>query len=294
MSRTRTLERRKEREQQRKRQRQTAIVIGLVVVAIAVVGFFIIRSQPAEAPIPAEAAARYEGLPQSETDEGFPMLGSDDAPVKVVEYASFDCTHCREFHDSVLPTIIERVRAGEVQYTYVPLYNTGSIANGLGAAQAAMCVGEQGKFWEFHDALFTWQGLYANTAFSQQRVNTGVDNIGINRAQWDQCMGSSVPTTVLDAALRAGQLQNIAGTPTVVVNGTVVPAVDLNTVNTAITQAFVNSGLPAASIDVPAEETTPEAAEATSEATTEPTEEAAAESTEEPATESTAEATAES
>jgi len=283
MSRARTLERRKEREQQKKRQRQTAIVIGLVVVAVAFVGILFLTNQPAEAVIPAESAARYEGIPQSKTDDGFPMLGSDEAPVKVIEYSSFACTNCRDFHENVLPTVIERIRRGEVQFTYVPLYSTGSIANGEGAARAAVCVGEQGKFWEFHDALFTWQGQYANTAFSENRLKAGIDNVGVNRAQWDQCMGTSLPTTVLAAAERAGQLQNIAGTPTIVVNGTVVPATDLSTVNGAISQAFVNSGQPAASIDAPAEETTPEAtAESTSEATSESTGEAA---------ESTAEAT---
>jgi len=284
MSRTRTLERRKEREQQRKRQRQTAIVIVIVVVAIVVAGLVLLTQQPAEAPIPAEAVARYEGVPQTTTDDGFPVLGSDAAPVKVLEYASFDCTHCREFHENVAPTLVNRIRLGEVQFTYVPLYNTGSIANGLGAARAALCVGQQDKFWEFHDALFDWQGAYANTAFSENRIKTGIDNLGINRAQWDQCMASDAPAPILDAALRAGQLQNITGTPSIVVNGTMLPAVDLNAVNTAIDTAFAQSGQPAAPVVVATEETTPEATaaaleEATTEATSETVEEAPAEAT---------------
>jgi len=168
----------------------------------------------------------------------------------------------------------------------VPLYSTGSIANGEGAARAALCVGEQGKFWEFHDALFVWQGQYANTAFSENRLKSGVDNLGINRVQWDQCMANNLSTPILDAAIRAGQLQNIAGTPTLVVNGTVVAVADLNTVNGAISQALAASGQPpAAPVVVPTQETTPEATpEATLETTVEPTEEATTEATAEATT----------
>lgn len=282
MSRTRTLERRKEREQQKKRQRQTVIIIGIVVVAVALAGLFLLTQQPAEAPIPAEAVARYQGIPQSTTDDGFPVLGSDDAPVKVLEYSSFACTNCREFHASAMSGLVERVRNGEVQFTYIPLYSTGSITNGEGAARAAICVGEQGKFWEFHDALFSWQGLYANTAFSDQRLKTGLTNLGIDREQWDQCMANNTPQSILDAAVRASQLQNITGTPALVVNGTMLPVADAESVNAAIDQAFAQSGgVPAAPVVEATQETTPEA---TSESTSESTQEAAVEATAETTT----------
>lgn len=285
MSRNRTLERRKEREQQRKRQRQTMMLIGIVAIAVILVIIFVLISQPAEAPISSAALTRYEGIPQTTTDEGFPQLGSADAPVKVVEYSSFDCTHCFEFHESVMPTLINRIRAGEVQFTYVPMYGTGGIANGEGAARAAICVGEQGKFWSFHDSLFDWQGAYANTAFSENRLKTGLDNLDINRAQWDQCMASSLPGNVVNAALRAGQLQNIPGTPSLVINGTIAQSIDLTSVNTAIDEALAASG----QSPVPLSEAT---AEATVEATVQPTAEMTAESTAEMTQEATAETTA--
>lgn len=288
MSRTRTVERRKEREQQKKRQRQTITIISIVVIAVVFIGLFLLTQQPAEAPIPAEAVTRYQSIPQSTTDDGFPVLGSDDAPVKVLEYSSFDCTHCREFHDTSISGLVERVRNGEVQFTYVPLYGTGSISNGEGAARAAICVGQQGKFWEFHDALFSWQGLYANTAFSDQRLKTGLTNAGVDRAQWDQCIANNAPQPILEAALRASQLQNISGTPSLVVNGTMLPAVDAASLNAAIDQALAASGgVPVPVVEPTVETTTEAVSEATEEATTEATSEA----TEEAVVEETAEAT---
>lgn len=277
MGRTRTVERRKEREQQRKRQRQTTIVIGVVVVAVIAAVLFFFVSQPAEAPIPEVSAARYEGLPQSKSEEGFPKVGSDDAPVKVVEYSSFDCPHCREFHETVMPGVIDRVRAGEVQFTFVPVYGTGGIANGQGAALAAVCAGEQDKFWEMQDALFTWQGLYANTAFSANRLSTGAANLGLDTNQWNQCMTSTLASDVVTAAIDAGQLQNIPGTPAIFVNGTIVQTPDLPSVNAAIDQAL--AGQTPAQIESSGEATPEVTAEATTEAISEPTAEATVETT---------------
>jgi protein-disulfide isomerase len=288
MSRARTLERRREREQQKRRQRQITIVGVIIGAAVLLALLFVVANQPAEAPIPAESEARYKDLPQSQTDDGFPVLGKADAPVKVLEYSSFDCPHCREFHETVTPRILDRVRSGQVQFTYVPMFGTGGITNGEGAAKAAICAGEQNAFWKFHDALFTWQGLYANQAFSSNRLGTGIGNLGIDRGRWDQCIGSSLPTDVINAALKAAQLQNISGTPSIVVNGSIVSPPDWATIGKAIDDAVAQSGKPV----TPITEATPEATPKV-EATQEQTPEATAETTQAATVEATTEATAE-
>jgi protein-disulfide isomerase len=285
MSRARTVERRKEREAQKRRQRQITIIAAVVITALVLGILFVLVNAPAEAPIPADSAALYKDLPQSKTDDGFPVLGSAAAPVKVLEYSSFDCPHCQEFHTTVTPRIVERVRKGEVQFTYIPMYGTGGIANGQGAGRAAICASEQGAFWTMHDALFNWQGLYANQAFSGNRLTTGVDNLKINRAQWDQCMASTRPDAVLAAAMKNAGNQNVSGTPTVLVNGSVTSAVDLTTINSAIDKALAEAG----GVPAPVVEST---TEATAEATKAVTTESTAEATTQAKSETTPEATA--
>ncbi len=279
MGRTRTMERRKEREQQKKRQRQITFLVGGVLVAVVAIVLLVLINQPAEAPIPEASLTRYESIPQSKTEEGFPVLGSDAAPVKVVEYASFDCPHCADFHDLAWPGVVDRIRNGEVQFTYVPYWGTGGIANGKGAALAAVCAGEQGAFWPFHDALFEWQVTYVNTAFSQNRFAGGVSNLNLDKAQWDSCMGSTLPESVVTAAENAFRLQNATGTPALFVNGSIVPEASASALNQAIDAALAQSSV----IPTPLTEVTPEvtAAESTPEATSEAVEqaEATAEST---------------
>lgn len=281
MGRARTVERRKERESQKKRQRQTLILVGVAGVAILAILLILLINGPAEAPIPTASVALYQDIPQSKSADGFPVLGNDSAPVKVIEYASFDCPHCREFHESAISSVIDRVRKGEIQFTYVPIYGTGGIANGQGAAQAAVCAGEQGKFWEYHDALFNWQGVYANTAFSQNRLTTGITNLGIDKASWDQCMSSGLPDQVITAAIEASQVQNISGTPSIFVNGNPTSDPSLAAVNTAIDAALAGTPVQP-TVEVTPEATAEATAEATSEATAEATSEATAEATTSP------------
>jgi protein-disulfide isomerase len=286
----RTVERRKEREQEKKRNRQMTILLSVGAVAILAVILIAVLNIPAEAPIPDTSTALYADLERSTTDDGFARIGNPDAPVSVIEYSSFGCAGCKAFHDAAIGGLMERVRTGAVAFTYVPMASTGSVVNAQGAARAAICAGEQGRFWEYHDALFNWQGLYGNQAFTATRLRTGAQALGLDVGAWESCATGSGSQQVIDDAENAARLQGISSTPTVVVNGVVV-ALDTGyeAVSEAIDRAIASGGLPPV-------EATPEAtAEATAEATVEATAEATSEATIEsaPPAEATVEATAE-
>ncbi len=218
----RTAERRKERERERRR-RQIITGVILAVALVAVVAFiFLIVNAPADAPIPSASLTRYDGVTQTRTEDGYPRLGDSSAPVQVAEFSSFDCPHCREFHADMIDPLVSRVKDGYMALTYVPLYGFGSLPNGQGAATAAVCAGDQGKFWQFHDALFDWHGQYGTQAFTNNRILSGVDALGLDRSQYDSCIGSSDASDILATARsQAAALLNFSGTPTLTVNGVV-------------------------------------------------------------------------
>lgn len=241
-SRSRTRERRKQREVERRRNRQFLFLGALVVVAIIGVVLIIVSNQPAEAPIPEESVARYEGIQQSVNEEGYPVLGDPEAPVQVVEYSSFDCPHCMEFYEIVTPALIERAEAGEISFTYVPLYGTGGVPNGQGAARAALCAGEQGQFWPYHSALFSWQSLYGNQALGGNRLEAGAANLGLDMGAWLNCIQTGSQNQVLDTANSLIQTGTIRGTPTLHVNGEPVDnPTSISDVNAAINAALAAS-----------------------------------------------------
>jgi protein-disulfide isomerase len=219
----RTVERRQERERERRRQRLIAIVILIIAIILIVSVPLLLANQPSEAPIPETALTRYAGISSSRTNEGYLRLGDPDSPVQVAEYSSFGCTTCKTFEDAILNPMIERVRADSIAFIYVPLWQrTGGLANTQGAARAAVCAGEQNRFWPLHDAFFDWQTRYGNQAYTNSRILSGVTELGMNRTTYDSCINSGRPDDVLSRAQQqANSLINFEEMPAITINGVV-------------------------------------------------------------------------
>ncbi len=173
-------------------------------------------------------------------------------------------------------------------FIYVPVTNIGDVPNLQGAAAAALCAGEQGKFWEFHDALFDWLGEFGAQAFTNNRISSGVDALGMDHGAFNSCIGSSRPSDILDAAQTLEQgLLNFIGTPTFTINGIVPlddsqqPVSDANGILARIDAEMARITAPPATAEVTPETTaTAEStAEATAQATESATEPATAEAT---------------
>ncbi|RMG78058.1 MAG: hypothetical protein D6711_00055 [Chloroflexi bacterium] len=220
-------QRREEKRREQMRRRNLQIVIGIVVIlAIGAIIFFLVN-QPQDAPIPEGTLERYAGLPQGFDEEtGFPILGNPAAPVRVVEASSFSCSACEVFHDTMIDDLVQLVREGRISYIFVPNQFTGNIQNAAGAARGAICAGRQGKFWEFHDMLFDWQTRFGNAAFSQNRMVSGADALGLDVGAFRSCLGSGFVDDLLDASVDWHRENNIQGTPTTFVNGVLVSSQD--------------------------------------------------------------------
>ena len=165
----------------------------------------------------------FDDLAQGINPIGFPTLGDPAAPIQLVEYGSYDNRASARSHTEILLALLPRIRAGEVVYSYVPLYGTGTIGFGQAAAEAALCALDQGRFWDFHTRLFTHlldvgDAAYAGNALVDIADATG----GIDRTQYDACRVALPPAlgAVLEAA-RADAIaqENYTGTPTLLVNG---------------------------------------------------------------------------
>lgn len=210
--------------------------------------------------------ARYDGIEQSVSPEGFPQLGNPDAPVKIIEIGSFDCSACRSFHDLAMPVILERIQAGQVHFTYIPVFGTGSLPLGQRAAVASLCAAEQGQFWPYHDGLYGWQD-FGSLAFLDARLYNGATDLGLDVAAFDECLTAQTPVPVLQSAVDFVQtVPEFSGTPTVLLNGL---SVNWSRLPTLIDEAMLASEM--ATPDA-APETTAAAdtTAATAEATTQP------------------------
>ena len=91
-------------------------------------------------------------------ENGSPMIGATNAQISIVEFGDYQCTFCYKFHQDTFNNIqIEYIDSGKVNYVYrdFPLNGHDSVL----AAEASYCAGDQGKYWNYHNLLFTnWAG----------------------------------------------------------------------------------------------------------------------------------------
>jgi protein-disulfide isomerase len=171
-----------------------------------------------------------------------PQRGPSNAWVTVVEYADFECPYCR-LEQSVL-TDIENIYGADLRlvFKYFPL--TSIHPHAQAAAVAAECAGEQGKFWEMHDLLFTTALDDATLLADAQQV------AGLNVASWQACTTSPAAASRVASDVALGTTLGIAATPTFVVNGVpvvgAVPESDLRAVIDRARAAAIASGIPQA------------------------------------------------
>lgn len=90
-----------------------------------------------------------------------PLLGKKSAKVTIVEFSDFQCPFCKQFFTDTLSQLTkEYIDTGKVKLYYRQFPLTSIHPNAQIAAEAAECANEQGKFWEFHDILFTNQASW--------------------------------------------------------------------------------------------------------------------------------------
>ena len=78
----------------------------------------------------------------------------------------------------------------------------------LKASEAALCAGDQGKFWEMHDRLFANQ-----KALGLEALTKHAEALGLGTAQFKECLDSGKHTVQIKAAVTEGQKAGITGTP---------------------------------------------------------------------------------
>ena len=89
---------------------------------------------------------------------GSPMIGNPSSPISILEWGDYQCTFCYRFHTSSFNVILdEYINSGRANFVFkdFPLNGPDSVL----AAEAAYCAEDQGKYWQYHDELYTnWGG----------------------------------------------------------------------------------------------------------------------------------------
>lgn len=143
--------------------------------------------------------------------EGYPTKGDANAPIHIVEFADYQCPHCRHASTS-LDALIERF-AGKIKLTYMDFpINRSGISRKV--AEGAVCADQQQQFWAYHDAAF--QGQLTLTNESPKLL---AESLGLDISAFDQCLQSEAATQKVKQAEQQAIKLGISSTPTLFING---------------------------------------------------------------------------
>ncbi len=148
------------------------------------------------------------------------VQGAEDAPVEIIEYASYTCPHCANFHQGAYKQLKKDfIDTGKVKFTYREVYFD---RYGLWASMVARCAGPD-KFFGITDLLYEGQSEWTRAGGPAEIVDelrkigrlAGIDNDQLEACLQDGTRAQTLVAWYQENAERDG----IQATPTFVVNG---------------------------------------------------------------------------
>ena len=216
-----------------------AVVVAAVVIAGA---FWWTNQSPKRAPLVAPFAPVGSAITPSSVPASGTVLGQANAPHTIDIYEDFQCPVCRDFTADTEPQIVGNYviggRAKIVWHDFIVIDkapgNTGT--ESLDAANAARCAGDQGQFWLMHDWLYTNQYSENSGAFTKDRLKAMGEAAGItDMNKFNSCVDSGTHNNEINAETIP---PSVTGTPTIIVDGTVLSGYDYGTISAALDKAL--------------------------------------------------------
>ncbi len=198
---------RKQEQRLRRQKKQRNRTIGLVVLAVilvaAVVGVFVIQH--------GGTTASADAL---QLDD--PALGSETAPVTIVEFGDFGCPACRSWHQTGILEAVMAQYGDQVRFVWkdYPVITPQSPE----AAEAAQCASAQGKFWEYHDYVYDSEGGLRIDDLKRYAAAVGLD-----QTAFSECLDGGQTKGKVQENLQDGRRLRVRGTPSFTVNGELLP-----------------------------------------------------------------------
>ena len=142
------------------------------------------------------------------------IRGDSSARVWLVMVSDFQCPYCRQWHDEVFPSIVrEYVDTRKVRIAYVHL-PVSSHQHALESAEASMCAGVQGRFWEMHDAIFRTQARWSRMEVPRALFDSLAASVGVQPAPYRACVESTATRPMVLADARRVSEAGATVTPT--------------------------------------------------------------------------------
>ena len=219
----------KEKERSRRKSRVMLQIFSLIFGALIIAGpLFIILGSGGGPTAPGDGGntgieERQQALTEYVQANGLaeivadsPRLGAEDATIFLIEFSDFQCPFCARAHGTIKQFIEENGDSVQLVYKHLPIPQIHPEA--VPAARASWAAQQQGKFWEFHDALFENQarlgpGFYTETA----------EQLGLDIEQFNRDRNSPQASSDIQRDLDLARELGFTSTPTFMMNNILIP-----------------------------------------------------------------------
>ena len=138
-----------------------------------------------------------------------PFLGKEDAQLTLIEFTDYQCPFCKRHVTRTMPEIMkEYVDTGKVKYVLREFPLKSIHPNAAKLSQAALCAGDQGKYWEMHDLFFK-----GKSKPNPKDLSAEVGELGLDAALFNTCLESNKHAKKVSADISDGAKLGVRGTP---------------------------------------------------------------------------------
>jgi protein-disulfide isomerase len=186
---------------------------AIVLVGVAALSYVVTKPKSA-----AIDAIRTADTTNAGPSQGY-LMGKVDAPVKILEFADFECPACAGFSVVTEPDVRTRIiNTGLANITYFDFPLT-QHRNTVAASNAAACADEQGKFWPMHDRLFQAQDEWNGEATDRPKpfFKRYAQEVGLDVTKWETCYDARKYQKRIGANLADGLRRGVGSTPTFII-----------------------------------------------------------------------------
>ena len=204
-----------------KRSHFYAVVTVLAFAAGVLLGYVVWGFEPGGRASTAQPSGPVAGAPAAESPQfkrydipskGFPSIGPADAPITIVEFSDYQCPFCRRWHQEVYEQLLAAY-PGKIKLVYRNLPLTSIHPDAFGAAEAAMCAGEQDAYWSFHEKLFGSESL-GNQVYTRY-----AQELSLNMEKFQNCLKDEKYKDAIQADSDFAVNLGVSSTPTFFING---------------------------------------------------------------------------
>ena len=195
------------------------IISGIAVALIVGVGFTSYYAQVVEIQDLRDKSIAIKKADRNilNLDHVSPVLGSADAQITIVEFGDYQCEACYHWFHNTRDTLIDNyIETGKTKLVFVDLPFLGR--DSPKAAQASYCAEDQGKYWEYHTMLYTFQDGPPDSGWADRdRLNSFAFSLDMNMDEFNDCMDYSKYAKRVQANYDEAVKNGVQGTPTFII-----------------------------------------------------------------------------